>query len=414
MLQVIRYCKGYLSIRVWGYSTERFMNLCSNHNILLWDIENHGEYYTMCISIRGFYQLKSITRKTGTRVAITGRYGLPFLSVRMKKRKIFIVGLLGSFLFWIFMAGFIWNIEIQGNYYVTEDVFRDFLAENGIRPGIKKEALDISELEKAIRNEYDIVTWTSAQIDGTKLIIRMKENDVAIVKNTKEQQMEGGYHLVADKDGTVTGIITRSGIPKVSEGMEVKAGDILVEGIIPIYNEDTTVKRYDYCRADADILLKSLYDVTEQIEEKYEAKVYTGKQRNRRFVMIGDKKLKLPDFLPSYETYDVLEERTQMRLFDNYYLPIYFGKEQVREYVNEERTYTRDEVKVMFEERIQKIMQTLEEKGVQIIEKDVTINKYKGTWNLKVHFTMIEPTGVLREAEPMEAELLPEENEPGE
>ena len=414
MLRIIRYCKGYLSIKVWGYSTERFMNLCSNHNILLWDIENLGEYYTMCISIRGFYQLKSITRKTGTRVAITGRYGLPFFSIRMKKRKIFIAGLLGSFLFWILMAGFVWNIEIQGNYYVTEDVFRDFLANNGVKPGIKKGALDISALEKAIRNEYDIVTWTSAQIDGTKLVIRIKENDVAIVKNTENEQEEKGYHLVADKDGIVTGIITRSGIPKVSEGMEVKAGDILVEGIIPIYNEDTTVKRYDYCKADADIRLKSRYDVTEKIEEKYEAKVYTGRQRNRRFVMINSKKLKMPDLFASYETYDVLEERTQVRLFDSLYLPIYFGKEQVREYVKEERTYTRNEVKVMFEERIQKIMQTLEEKGVQIIEKDVTINKYKGTWNLKVNFTMIEPTGVLREVEPIEPDLPPEENEPGE
>ena len=389
MLQVIRYCKGYLSIRVWGYSTERFMNLCSNHNILLWDIENHGEYYTMCISIRGFYQLKSITRKTGTRVAITGRYGLPFLSIRMKKRKIFILGLLGSFLFWIFMAGYVWNIEIQGNFYVTEDVFRDFLEDNGVKPGIKKDVLDISALEKNIRNEYDIVTWTSARIEGTKLIIQVKENDVAIVEESEDNREAQGYHLVADKDGIITGIITRSGIPKVSEGMDVKKGDILVEGVIPIYNEDTTIKRYEYCKADADIMLKIRYDVTEKIKEKYEAKVYTGKQRNRAFLIINDKKLKLPDFFAPYETYDVLEERTQIHLFDNYYLPIYFGKEQVREYVNEERTYTRDEVKVMFEERIQKIMQTLEEKGVQIIEKDVTINKYKGTWNLKVNFTMI-------------------------
>ena len=130
--------------------------------------------------------------------------------------------------------------------------------------------------------------------------------------------------------------------------------------------------------------------------------------------MINSKKLKMPDLFASYETYDVLEERTQVRLFDSLYLPIYFGKEQVREYVKEERTYTRNEVKVMFEERIQKIMQTLEEKGVQIIEKDVTINKYKGTWNLKVNFTMIEPTGVLREVEPIEPDLPPEENEPGE
>ncbi len=43
MLQFIQYLKGYVCIRVWGYSPERFMNLCSNHDILLWNIENHGE-----------------------------------------------------------------------------------------------------------------------------------------------------------------------------------------------------------------------------------------------------------------------------------------------------------------------------------------------------------------------------------
>ena len=62
MLQIIRFLKGYLSIKVWGFSTERFINLCGNHNILLWDIVNHGDYYTMCISLKGFYQLKSITK----------------------------------------------------------------------------------------------------------------------------------------------------------------------------------------------------------------------------------------------------------------------------------------------------------------------------------------------------------------
>ena len=86
MLQIIRFLKGYLSIKVWGFSTERFINLCGNHNILLWDIVNHGDYYTMCISLKGFYQLKSITRKTGTRVVVTSRYGLPFLTVKMKER----------------------------------------------------------------------------------------------------------------------------------------------------------------------------------------------------------------------------------------------------------------------------------------------------------------------------------------
>ncbi len=415
MLQIFRYIKGYLLIKVWGFSTERFMNLCSNHNIFLWNIKNHGDYYTMCISLNGFYQLRSITRKTGTRVAITGRYGLPFFLKRMRGRKIFIAGLIGSFLFLFWMESFIWNIELQGNFYVTQDVFMDFLEENSIHSGMKKNKVDIEALEKAIRNEYDIVTWTSAQIEGTRLIIQIKENELLTDEKEESAQQSDteGYHLVAEKDGTVVSIITRSGIPKVTEGTEVKKGDLLVEGQIPIYNEDTTVRRYEYCKADADILLRSSFAVTETLKEKYEKKNYTGREKSRYFLMIHQKKWKIPFWGKEYEDYDVLEEKEQLHLFESFYLPVYFGKETVREYLKEDGVYTNEEIKNKFEEKVQKFIQTLEEKGVQIIEKNVTINKYKGTWSMKVNFTVTEKVGILQKAEPvlLNEEALEEEEQ---
>ena len=49
MLQFIRFLKGYLLIRVCGNAPERFINLCSNHQIFLWDIQIHEEFYTMKI-----------------------------------------------------------------------------------------------------------------------------------------------------------------------------------------------------------------------------------------------------------------------------------------------------------------------------------------------------------------------------
>lgn len=394
MLQVIRFLKGYLSIKVWGFSTERFINLCGNHNIFLWDIVNHGDYYTMCISLKGFYQLKSITRKTGTRVVITSRYGLPFLTMRIKKRKIFMAGFLGSILFWIWMSGFIWNVDIQGNLYITDDVFQDFLSQSGIEAGMKKSRVDIETLEKSIRNEFDIVTWTSAKIDGTKLIIQVKENDL-IQNNTAEDSTdtEEGYDIVADKNGTVVSIITRSGVPAVSEGDEVEAGDLLVEGCIPIYNEDTTVKRYEYCRADADILLKYSFSVTEELKETYIRRNYTGNEIKRNYLMISGKKLALPLFGKQFELSDAIESQNRISLFGGYDLPVYFGKTVIKEYTEEENIYTKAEIKVKFEEKIQKLIQTLEEKGVQIIEKNVTINKNKGIWKLKVDFTVTELAG---------------------
>ena len=410
MLQIIRFLKGYLSIKVWGFSTERFINLCGNYNIFLWDIVNHGDYYTMCISLKGFYQLKSITRKTGTRVVITSRYGLPFLSLRLKKRKIFLAGFLGSMLFWIWMSGFIWNVEIQGNLYITDDVFQDFLTENGVEAGMKKKTVDIETLEKSIRNEFDIVTWTSARIDGTKLVIQVKENDLVqnFAENTKENIDEAGYDIIADKDGVVEAIITRSGVPKVREGDEVKKGDVLVEGSIPIYNEDQTIKRYEYCKADADILLKYSFTVTEEIAEKYEKRIYTGRQVKRQYIFIAGKKLMLPVIGNDYEFSDILESQYQAVLFGGYDLPVYFGKTVIREYTKEEGIYTKEEIKNKFEEKILKLIESLDEKGVQIIEKNVTIKKYKGKWKMQVDFTVTESAG-----KESKIEIAPLEDEQG-
>ncbi len=408
MLQVIRYLQGYLAIKVWGFSPERFMNLCSNHHLFLWNIVNHGDYYSMNISLKNFYKLKGLTRKTGTRVVITGRYGLPFLSGRMWRRRIFIAGLLGSIGFWIWMSGFIWAVEITGNYFVTTDVFQDFLSENGIKTGMKKNRIDIEKLEEAIRTEFDIVTWTSARIDGTKLVIQVKENDLIKVGDTGERKEDDGasqgMDLVAGKDGVIISIVTRSGIPKVSAGMEVKKGDILVEGAVPILNDDGTVKRYDYCAADADIMLQCIYSLEEELNEKYEEKQYTGKEKKEPFLILGTRKVKIP-FLPGkYETYDVIEEKNQLKLFKNYYLPVYMGSDLVREYTVEEKIYTQNQVKEQFEGRLQKFIETLQEKGVQIVEKNVTIKRTSGVWKMDADFLAIEETGERKKTQTMQVE----------
>ena len=38
LIQMIRLLQGYVTLRVSGYAPERFLNLCSLANILVWDI----------------------------------------------------------------------------------------------------------------------------------------------------------------------------------------------------------------------------------------------------------------------------------------------------------------------------------------------------------------------------------------
>ncbi len=128
--------------------------------------------------------------------------------------------------------------------------------------------------------------------------------------------------------------------------------------------------------------------------------------------MIGTKKLEFPVFGKPYEKQDVVEEKTQLKLFGNFYLPVYLGHDLVREYVSEERVYTKDEVKELFEDKIQKFIESLQEKGVQIIEKNVTIDKNAGVWKMKVDFLALEKTGITRKTQtaPLE-ESAEEENQ---
>ncbi len=409
MLHWIQYVRGYVAIKVWGYSVERLLNLLGNHDILVWDIEDHGGYHTMHISIQGFFALKPLLKKTGTRAAVLGKYGLPFFVSGMLGRKLFVAGLFCCILFWCLASRFIWDIQIEGNYALTEDVLMDYLEEHGVHTAMKKSALDIEALEQELRQDYDLITWTSAKLQGTTLLIHIKENDMPVYDD-RAQEGERGMDLVAEKDGVVTYMITRSGVPCVSRGDTVSKGDILVSGAVPVYNEDTTVRRYQYVKADADITLRYGQNISLEESVSYDEKCYTGEKKEIPVFGSGETQVSLHLFGIPYQFYDISEEKKQVKLLDHLYLPLYYGKKTVQEYEITSKMQTDEEMNSLLQERWHKIISNLDEKGVQIAEKNVTIKKNDKKWVLNAHMQLEEsavklvPTAVRPAASPTEGE----------
>lgn len=399
MIELLKYLRGYLRIRVWGFSPERFMNLCSNKGILIWNIVREGDVYYMNINLRGFWALRPIVRKTGTRVAVLERYGLPFFLPRLLKRKVFVMGLLMAAAFWIWSSLYIWNIEISGNYQITDDVFQSFLKENQVTVGMKKRDLDIEELEKEIRRQFSQITWASARLSGTKLLIDIKENDAIIISPEKKETQ--GTDLVAEYGGRVVSMIVRSGVPKVAIGDEVEAGCVLVEGKVPIYNEDATVREYYYVDADADIIIEHSMEFNDSLPFDYVRKEYTGREKTRYFLRFGGKEWKIPEDSP-FLVYDSLIRESRPLLFEKLSIPIYTGSYTYREYVNVEHRYTDEEAKVLLNEKIMTFIANLQEKGVQIIEKDVKIGVDGQSWILYGDFLVQESVGKSADTEKVE------------
>jgi similar to stage IV sporulation protein len=369
MTEWVKRLQGYVKIRVWGFAPQRFINLCSNKGILLWNIEKQEDVYTMCIGLRSFYELRPIARKTKVRVVISERYGLPFFVPGMLRRKAFLAGLFLAVAFWLISSLFVWDIQVTGNYQVTDDVFYSFLEQEGIHTGMRRSELNIGELEKQIRRKFSQVTWTSGRLDGTRLVIEVKENDMS-VPEVVQDAAGAGKDLVAECNGVITDMIVRCGVPKVSIGSEVAKGDILVEGRIPIYAEDGTVREYRPVTPDADIVLEH----TGTFQKKY-----TGRQKTFYFIHFGDREWK-PEKKMDFLQYDSVLEACPVKALEYLQIPCMVGRITYREYQKTEYYYTVSEAETVLQKKIMDFLETLDEKGVQIISKDVKIETKRAGW----------------------------------
>ena len=253
LTRILRYVKGYVRIRITGYSPERFLNLCKYKKIPVWGLLPGRNFYDMNITIAGMKKLKPILRKTGTNLRIIEKIGLPFFLFRHRKRKIFFAGAAGCVLLVYILSLFIWNIEISGNHVRTDETILAFLRKQDVHCGMPASSVDCAGIARMIRKEYDDVIWVSASLKGSKIQIDVKENSDS--REIEEEEMtEEGTDLIAEKDGVIKEIVTRSGVPMVHAGDEVKTGDILVtedsallfinKDLVSVVTEDLTRVRH--------------------------------------------------------------------------------------------------------------------------------------------------------------------------
>jgi len=336
----------------------------------LWDVEPGEDGYEFYMYIDGFLGCKEFLRKTKTKVVVRDKLGLPFLLFRYRKRKLFFVGLLGCFLALFLATRFIWAFEISGNRQFTDDMFLSFLESQGVYYGMNINDLDIDSFEKKLREEYDYITWASAKIEGTKLHVTIKENDVGTSEETGSG--ENG-DIRATVSGNVVAMVTRSGVPMVKPGDAVNAGDILISGIVPIMNDDETLRTYHETRADGDVIIESLIPYEDELSLQYQKKIYTGNTDRLVVLQVGSKELKI-GIMNLKEDYEIMTVRKPVKLLDNLYLPVIYGHNDYIGYETIDSTYTKEEASQILNDRFLRFCSTLEEKGVQIMKKDVKID----------------------------------------
>lgn len=388
---------------VTGEETLRFVNLCRNNGIELRHLVRRENAIQMEIDAENFKKLRPLVRKTHVKIHILNRHGPAFFFYRHKRRWWFLLGMTVFAGMIYILSLFVWQIDIDGNRKYTDALILQALAQMDVKTGCRKSEIDLPEIEEELRIMYNEITWVSASIAGTKLQIELREGDLKIsgssgggqtgnvkrVENREnnpktqngESETDLPANLVSDEDAIITNLVVRRGTVAVRYGDEVKKGDVLIEGKVYIYNEDETLKKVDYLTAEGDAFGKYQELYEKHYQRKHEVRSYTGKNYRELGVAIVGKSFCLPvweNILKKQLEENTLSEvwswKKQFRLTPTFYLPFALEYTEYVPYKNVVEEYTDEVIKKMAEEELQKYLNELEKKGVQIISNSVTIS----------------------------------------
>lgn len=377
--------RGYVTVSIDSKISVRFFNICRLKRVKISGIESmtDSDEVSFRTSIKNKEMLEKIAEKTGTDIKLE-ECGLNCICRRIRN-KLVILGVFLSVCTILYIQNlFIWRIEITGldttgDYAYTNEEISDYLATCNIKTGMLKKDVEKERIESLIKEKYPKVIWISVYTKGTCLYLDMEVARVynnyggvsANISDVEKNFMEY-CNIVADRDCIIKSIITSNGTPVVSAGDEVSAGDILISGSVSINDDSGDTIRTKQVKASGVIYVYCDVDYDRTYSYSYYSKEPSGETGQYKSIVVGRLRLDMGGE-PSGKSFEKRQEQTQVCFFNTMYLPIYIINNNYSGYNLKEAKYTEEELRIIADSDLNYYIDTLQEKGVQIVEKNVKI-----------------------------------------
>lgn len=374
---LFNYIIGYIRISVEGYYIERFINICRNNKIVIWNLKRDKNVkLELNIGIKDLKRLRRIVRQTKCKMKIIRKSGLPFLFNRYKKRRIFLVFLLLIVILLAISSNFIWNIEIVvENNEEIQNIYNDVI-NNGISIGKCKSKINTKEVINKIRLNRDDIAWMGIELKGTNAIVK-------VVKATSKPEIldDSDYcNVVSDKQGVVTKINAQNGTIAVKVGDTVNIGTPLINGWME--GKYTGIR---YVHAKGEIEAKVWHTKSKKIPYNATEKRETGNLENKYKIKINNFEINLSKRLSKFQIYDTIDTEKKFKIFSDFYLPILLIKTTNKEVIEEQKKYTIEEAKNVGVDELQKELDDEIENKEKIVNK--IINTYEKEDGIEIYVT---------------------------
>lgn len=333
---LIEWLKGSVEVELQGSHVAQFLNQATQDKLELSNIRWKGsEQVSFEVSVEQFFLLRKYVRASGGKLKLKRKKGFPFLLALLEKRLWFTIGIAIFFAIIFCLSSLVWRIEITGNKRIPSDVIMAAAKEQGLHLyqwSFRLQDTDI--LSKKLVSAIPGTTWIGVEKTGTKVKIQIVEATIP-----EEQEPHSPRHLVATNDAVITYLIAEQGKPLVRKNQRVKAGDILISGVIGNEAHSHIV----VAQGEVKGLVWYEYEVKAPLVQKY--RVFTGERQARSYIVLGNRALQISGYKQEpYEKSEIIKT-TEMLSIGNFTLPIGRMKEMEQEVGFEQRELTIEEAK---------------------------------------------------------------------
>ncbi len=361
MLGLIRWVLGYVRFVAKGMFPEKLMNLIAKSNISIWDAKRSENEFSACVVAEEYKEFRKFYKRSGTKIKVLEKHGLPFEVNKYKKRKGMIFGILAACLFIYILSLYIWDVKIVGDVPEDTSQIESVISELGLSKGKIKSRIDASYVEQNMMLKLPNLSWVSVNIDGSVIEVSIKQREMPpyIVPKTEP------CNIKSKMDAQIIRMEVYNGTSVVNDGDAVVKGQLLVSGVFEDKWGGNAFKH-----ADAKVWAYTKKSIHNEINLNQQKHILTNKTVCRKSMRVFG--VEIPLTLAPIPKGDYSKETKikDLYLFKQK-MPINLNKEIYTKEVTEPIVINEDEAKVQAEKFFEKFEEN--EFGESIIlEKTLT------------------------------------------
>lgn len=170
--------------------------------------------------------VEKIAYKRGDRLEVLNHKGSYYRIRRLLKRPILTMGLLGIFLFSLWMPTRVFFVQVEGNDSIPTRKIIEVASSCGIGFGASRREVRSEKIKNALLAAMPDLQWAGVNTYGCRAVITVRERNQEAEKEEKPTVSS----IVALRDALVREVTVLKGNALCKPGQVVKTGEVLVSG----------------------------------------------------------------------------------------------------------------------------------------------------------------------------------------